>query len=110
MEQEQKKEITAEQFNEAVDTVRAYFAQEREKTVADGEEDDSHLLISMITAKCNRLVIEGKKINLIAGLSLQTLQAEGLTGVFRAVAEFGEDDSEVGLKLKAEGERLFRKV
>lgn len=75
-------EITEKQVKDALETLYAYVAQEKEK----GGKDNTHLFISMITGHRDALVIEGKRGNLMAGLAFWASQNKELSEIFRTAA------------------------
>lgn len=75
-------EITDKQVKDALETLYAYVAQEKEK----GGKDNTHLFISMITGHRDALLIEGKRRNLMAGLAFWASQNKELSEIFRTAA------------------------
>jgi len=112
MEQEINKntEITHEQADEAIMTLRAYFRQEQKKETENGGEDLSAMMLVMVAGQQRALALEGKQSNIAATLSFATQADTGadLGKIFKTAGQFAEDERPEVMMLKEQARKLWR--
>ena len=100
-------EITPEQASQAIETLRAYFRQERQKEMEAGGEDLSAMLLVMIARQQRAIALEGKPSNIMAMLAVSTQVDPDLGVIFEKAARFAADGSPEAAVLKAEARKVF---
>ena len=90
---EEKKTITIEEAQEAIDLLRTFTEQHKE---------NSALIVTLISGKHINMCSQGKKSDLAASLSLYAVASETIKGILQTVAAMLEDDSEEGEEYRAE--------
>ncbi len=100
--------ITEVQVDEAVNTLKAYFAQERAEVQAQGQEDVSSLFLVMNAGTHHVATIEGLSDNIRASFAGLLGGCPDLVPIFKGAVEFAEDDSPTAQKLKEMAKMCFR--
>lgn len=99
--------ITEAQATEAVNTLKAYFAQERAEGQAQGDEDTSGLFLVMNAGNHHVAAIEGLKTSITAAFSGLLSACPDLVPIFETAVRFTEDDSPTARELKEMAKKLF---
>ena len=89
---EEKKTITIEEAQGAIKLLQTFTKQ---------HEENSALILTLISGKHINMCCQGKKRDLVGSLSLYAVGNETIKGVIQAVAAMLEDDSEEGQECRA---------
>lgn len=89
---EEKKTITIEEAQEAIDLLRTFTEQHKE---------DSALFVTLVSGPHVCMGSQGTKNDLAASLSLYAVKSEAIKDTIQAVAAMLEDDSEEGQEYRA---------
>lgn len=90
---EEKKTITIEEAQEAIELLRTFTEQHKE---------NSALFLTLISGRHISMCSQGTKSDLAASLSLYAVASEVTKKIIQAVAVMLEDDSEEGQEYRAQ--------
>ena len=89
---EEKKTITIEEAQEAIELLRTFTEQHKE---------NSALFLTLISGRHISMCSQGTKSDLATSLSLYAVKSEGIKDIIQAVAAMLQDDSEKGNEYRA---------
>lgn len=97
---EEKKTITIEEAQEAIELLRTFTEQHKE---------NSALFLTLISGRHISMCSQGTKSGLAASLSLYAVASEVTKKIIQAVAVMLEDDSEEGQEYRAQLKAIIDK-